>query len=188
MSHLKTFSRLRLIPAAVAAVLLASTPLSLHAQSLGDLAKKEQERRKTVAAPGKVFTNKDLPTPPEPAASSGAGALPPATTGDAKAEAPKAEPKDEKDEAWWRGRVVQAHEAQRRAEAFAEALQSRINALSADFVNRDDPFQRAKVAEDRQKAIAELSRVTAEIDQAKKELAAIDEEARQAGVPPGWLR
>ena len=45
-----------------------------------------------------------------------------------------------------------------------------------------------RLAEDRQKAIAELSRVTAEIEQAKKELAAIDEEARQAGVPPGWLR
>ena len=188
MSHLLTFLRTRLIPAAVATVLLASMPLPLHAQSLGDLAKKEQERRKTVAAPGKVFTNKDLPTPPEPAPAAGSGALPPATTAEAKPEAPKTEAKDEKDEAWWRGRVVQAHEAQRRAEAFAEALQSRINALSADFVNRDDPFQRAKVAEDRQKAIAELSRVTAEIDQAKKELAAIDEEARQAGVPPGWLR
>ena len=73
-------------------------------------------------------------------------------------------------------------------EAFAEALQSRINALSTDVVNRDDPYQRAKLAEDRQKAVAELSRVTAEIEQAKKELAAIDEEARQAGVPPGWLR
>ena len=38
-----------------------------------------------------------------------------------------------------------------------EALQSRVNALSTDFVNRDDPFQRAKIAEDRQKALSEMS-------------------------------
>jgi hypothetical protein len=188
MSHLPTISRRRLTAAAIGTVLLASTTLPLHAQSLGELAKKEQERRKTVPAAGKVYSNKDLPTPPEPAPSSGPAALPPATTPEAKADAPKPAPKDEKDEAWWRDRVVQAREAQRRGEAFAEALQSRINALSADAVNRDDPYQRAKAADDRQKAVAELARVTAEIDQAKKELATIDEEARQAGVPPGWLR
>jgi hypothetical protein len=187
MSHM-TFSRRRVTTAAIGTVLLASTTLPLHAQSLGDLAKKEQERRKTVPAPGKVYSNKDLPTPPEPAPPSAAGALPPAATADAKPDAPKPAPKDEKDEAWWRERVVQAREAQRRGQAFAEALQSRINSLSTDAVNRDDPYQRAKAADDRQKAVAELSRVTAEIEQAKKDLAAIEEEARQGGVPPGWLR
>jgi hypothetical protein len=179
------------MPSAIGAVLLVSAALPLAAQStapLGELAKKEQDRRKTVKAPGKVYSNKDLPAPPEPAAPSGTGALPPATTAETKQDAPKPPPKDEKDEAWWHDRVVQARESQRRNEAFAEALQSRINALSTDVVNRDDPYQRARLAEDRQKAVAELSRVTAEIEQAKKELAAIDEEARQAGVPPGWLR
>jgi hypothetical protein len=191
MSHFSTLWRTRLMPSAIAAVLLVSAAVPLGAQSaapLGELAKKEQDRRKTVKAPGKVYSNKDLPASPEPAAPSGTGALPPATTTDTKQDAPKPPPKDEKDEAWWHDRVVQARESQRRNEAFAEALQSRINALSADVVNRDDPYQRARLAEDRQKAVAELSRVTAEIEQAKKELAAIDEEARQAGVPPGWLR
>ena len=190
MSHPMNLPPIRLmIAGAAVAVLLASATLPLRAQSapLGELAKKEQERRKTVKAAGKVYSNKDLPKPAEPAPAAGTGAPPPATS-TAKAEVPPATPKDEKDEAWWRERVTQAREAQRRGEAFAEALQSRINALSTDAVNRDDPYQRAKAAEDRQKAIAELARVTAEVDQAKKEIVAIDEEARHAGVPPGWLR
>jgi hypothetical protein len=192
MSHTMTLPSIRpMIAGAIVGILLATAALPLMAQSqpLGELAKKEQERRKTVKAAGKVYSNKDLPKPPDPAPASGAAALPPATTTpDAKADAPKAAAKDEKDEAWWRGRIVQAREAQRRGEAFAEALQSRINALSTDAVNRDDPYQRAKAAEDRQKAVGELGRVTAEIDQAKKEIVAIEEEARQAAVPPGWLR
>ena len=40
-----------------------------------------------------------------------------------------------------------ARESLRRNEVFQEALQSRIHALSADFVNRDDPYQRAKIGE-----------------------------------------
>jgi hypothetical protein len=176
-----------MIAGAVAAAVFAQAALPLCAQSLGELARKEQERRKGVKAAGKVYSNNDLPQPP--AGPAPAAALPPATTTpEAKADAPKAEPKDEKDEAWWRARMTQARETQRRSEAFAEALQSRINALSADAVNRDDPYQRGKVSEDRQKAVAELDRVTSEIDQAKKSIVAIEEEARQGGVPPGWIR
>ena len=93
-----------------------------------------------------------------------------------------------KDEAWWKQRIVQAREGVRRNEAFLEALQSRINSLSADFVARDDPYQRAKIGEDRQKALAEMERVTAEIALGKKQIADIEEEARKASVPPGWLR
>ena len=75
-----------------------------------------------------------------------------------------------------------------RAQTFAEALQTRINVLSADFVARDDPAQRAVIATDRQKALAELDRVKQEIAQFTKGIAATQDEARRAGVPPGWLR
>jgi hypothetical protein len=57
-----------------------------------------------------------------------------------------------------------------------------------DFVNRDDPFQRAKIGEDRDKALAELARVKDEIARGKKGVEDIEEEARKSGVPPGWLR
>jgi len=97
-------------------------------------------------------------------------------------------PEDQKDETWWRNRILQAREAQRRAESFAAALQSQINGLTTDFVNRDDPYQRAKLADNRLKALGELQRVTGEIEQAKKDITDIEEEARRANVPPGWLR
>ena len=158
---------------------LAQTP------SLVELAQKEQERRKTLKAAAKVYTDKDLPkTSPGPIAST----VPAVTAVPAEQQPAEAKPEDQKDETWWRNRMTQAREAQRRAEAFAEALQSRINALATDLVNRDDPYQRAKIADDRQKALAELQRVTGEIEQSKKDIADIEEEARKANVPPGWLR
>ena len=68
------------------------------------------------------------------------------------------------------------------------AVQTRINSLTADFVNRDDPAQRILIERDRQKSIAELSRLTKAIADGKKSIADLGEEARRAGVPPGWLR
>jgi hypothetical protein len=164
---------------------------SAYAQNptLAEIARKEQERRKTTTGTPKVLTNKDLPpSAQQPAA-------PPATPAGAAEQKP-AEPQKpageekekEKDEAWWRDRITTARETLRRNEVFQEALQSRINALSADFVNRDDPYQRAKIGEDRQKALLEMERVKAEIVQTKKQIEDIEEEARKAGVPPGWLR
>ena len=161
---------------------MAQTP------SLVELAQKEQERRKALkAAPAaKVYTDKDLPQPTTapPVASS----VPSVTPVPPEPQPAETKPEDQKDETWWRNRMTQAREAQRRAEAFAEALQSRINALATDLVNRDDPYQRAKIADDRQKALAELQRVTGEIEQAKKDIADIEEDARKANVPPGWIR
>lgn len=157
--------------------------------SLVELAQKEQERKKGVkTAATKVYTDKDLPKSSAPPAV--ASAVPTATgvVAEEKPAEEKKEPKDERDEKYWRNRMLSTREALRRAEAFAEALQSRINALSTDVVNRDDPYQRAKLADDRIKAIGELQRVQGEIEQSKKALTDIEEEARQAGVPPGWVR
>jgi hypothetical protein len=176
-------------PAAVALAMFLCLPAAgLRAQtpSLVDLAKEEQQRRKTVKAGSKVYSDADLRQVIE-AVPPGAAALPPPTE-QKPAQKPEKKDENEKDEAWWRARMTQAREAQRRGEVFAEALQSQINVLSADAVNRDDPFQRAKVGQDRQKAAGELVRVMSEIEKAKKDIAAIEEEARQANAPPGWLR
>ena len=81
-----------------------------------------------------------------------------------------------------------AREALSRSRMFAEALQSRINGLTTDFVNRDDPAQRDTIGAERQKAIAELDRVKREIVEQEKAITAIQEEARRAGVPAGWVR
>jgi hypothetical protein len=186
---------------AVLAGALLTLSVPAYAQSLGDLAKREQERRKAQPPAVKTYTNDDLKQLPPPSGSPGTAAKPAdaaaksadAKAGDAKAAEPEkvdaskpAEPA--KDEAYWRGRITSAREDVRRNEAFKEALQTRINALTADFSARDDPYQRAKVSDDRQKALAELARVSTDIDKTTKLIADIEDEARRAGVPPGWLR
>jgi hypothetical protein len=183
-------STLRRIFAAALALIVGMAG-SLFAQSqspsLGELARKEQERRKGQKTTGKVYTKKDLP--PSPPAPPPSAAPAPAAADETKAPEKKpGEEKEEKDETWWKNRINQVREELRRNEMFAEALQTRINSLSTDFVNRDDPYQRAKIGEDRDKAIAELARVKGEIDRGKKQIDDIEEEARKAGVPPGWLR
>lgn len=169
---------------------LVILPIQLEAQtpSLAEIARKEQDRRKAAGSSGKVYTNKDLPKSAAPAATP-ASLPPPAAEPAAEAtpQKPVAEEK-EKDEAWWRARFTSLREELRRNEMFLEALQSRVNALATDFVNRDDPYQRAQIGQERQNALAEMDRVKADVERLKKDIENLEEEARKAGVPPGWLR
>jgi hypothetical protein len=165
------------------------------AQSLGDIAKKEEARRKTVKSAGKVYTNQDLradtSSPPEPAPPAAADATQPAapnTPAAAQPAAPAPADDQKKDEAYWKGRLTQARTALERSKTFADALQSRINALTTDFAARSDPAQRSVIEQDRQKALAELDRVNKEIKDNTKAITDIQEEARKAGVPTGWYR
>lgn len=166
-------------------------------QALADVAKAEEARRKSVRKPAKVYTNNDLkpdtgtvrPAPPSPAAPAT-----PAAPGNATpavnlpgGTAPPVAP-DTRGQEYWSGRIAAARAAHERSRRFAEALQSRINALKTDFVNRDDPAQRAAIDTELKAAFADLDRVTAEMDTQQKEIAAIEDEARRAGVPSGWLR
>jgi hypothetical protein len=184
--------------AAVAgAVVLCAGVAGAQAPPLGEVARKEAERRKEAPPSGKVYTNKDLPAsaqdrPPMPSAyadsvdadqADPAGGPAPAP---AKGEAASRTPV--RDEAWWRARMTTARDAVREHEVAAEALQTRINALGRDFVSRDNPVQRAQIGAERAAALEELSRTHAAIERAKQEIEQIADEARRAGVPPGWLR
>ena len=158
--------------------------------SLAELARKEAERRKTVKAPKKVITANDLPesarrpastpTTTEGGASPQSGGEKPSPTGNAGS--------GQGDEASWRSRITQARQALARNEAFLAALQSQVNGLSVDFGAASDAYSRARVAEDRDKALAELQRLKSDVELSKKLIADIEEDARKAGVPPGWLR
>ena len=170
---------------AVVVVCVVGTAPGASAQ-LGEVARKEAERRKTITPSAKTYTNESLKSAPQPSSAPAASAPaastlpPPSGSGD---------PADRtKDEALWRERITGEREALERAKLFAEALQSRINALNTDFVNRDDPVQRSVIAADRDKALAELERVKKEIEQHTKAIPTIQEEARRAGVPAGWVR
>jgi hypothetical protein len=176
---------------AAAAVITLALASAASGQALGDVARKEEARRKAVAPkPGKVYTNEDLrpvdPTSTPAPAQAPATAAPAAPAQGKPEEKPADDPK--KDEAYWRTRMAQLRDGLQRAKMFQEALQTRINSLSNDFASRDDPAQRNVVASDRQKALAELDRVKKEIADFEKQITDLEDEARKAGVPPGWLR
>lgn len=191
---MRAFTRASVVALVAGLGLASAMAATVTAQSLGDIAKQEEARRKAVKTPSKVLTNDSLrsvPTPvsaPAPAAAaSPAASAPPGAP--AAADAKAKPPVDRKaEEAAWRQRIQGARDSLQRSQMFAEALQSRINGLTADFTARDDPAQRAVVANDRQKALAELDRVKNDIVQQTKAIADIQEEARRGGVPPGWLR
>jgi len=178
----------------IAIAVVALSESLAQSQSLGDIAAQEEARRKAVTSSGKVYTNESLRSDGAP----GFPAAAPATTGGGTSAAKAADsaktpvtataedPK--KDEQYWRKRLADERDKLSRAQTFVEALQSRINGLSADFSAKDDPFQRNQISLDRQKALAELDRVRKEIDDHTKSIADIREEGRKAGVPAAWLR
>jgi hypothetical protein len=202
---------MRITPPLVALLCAAGLAVEASAQSqpsLAEVAQKEAERRKTVKAPTKVYTNADLVKSgllttgaaapagaSSPAASGQAGATTapegqpaPAAEAAAGGAEPPASAEPTKGEAYWRKRITDARSRLRENQVLADALQSRINALTTDFVNRDDPIQREAIAAQRREALAELDRKTRQIDEGRKAIADIEEEARRSGVPPGWLR
>lgn len=183
----------RVSPVAAALLILSSGSMLVRAQSLADVAKKEEERRKAVSQPAKVYTNKDLnpvpagSTPPPPAKDANAkdAAKDSKDAKDAKGDGKDAGTKDQK---YWSEKLKALREQLDRDKTFADAIQTKINALTTDFVNRDDPVQKRAIEADRQKALAELQRLTKAIADDTKAISDLEEEARRAGVPAGWLR
>jgi hypothetical protein len=144
----------RFVPVVSVAALFACA-LPLFAQGLGDVAKKEEERRKGIAAPAKVYTNKDLAAVPEsavvptPASAGSTPSAPDASSTSAQDKTKEKDPKEKgsaekdpkekgsaKDQAYWAGRRKTLQDQLDRNSTLADALQSRINA-SAIVVNRE---------------------------------------------------
>ena len=63
-----------------------------------------------------------------------------------------------------------------RDQTYIEAMQTRVNSLTADLTNRDDPAQRAVIATDRQKSLTELERLKGVVEQDKKAITDFNEE------------
>ena len=182
------------VTAFFAALVLVSGAAGARAQSLGEIAKQEEARRDKVTTPSKVYTNKDLSAPPvvsEPAPAAGAAptpAAPAATTPPAADNKDKKDDGPAKDQKYWSERKKQLDAKLERDKVLSDAMQSRINGLTADFAARSDPAQRAQIERDRQRAVAELDSLQKTIKDDQKAQTDFDEEARKASVPPGWLR
>src|SRR5579862_2411085 len=177
---------------AVVALLVAW--LSTPPATLGEVARREAIRRDLIAAPAHVYTNQDLPAestaapPPAPAAVTPPATPPdeelpqkPATTPAEAAASAQAPPSAavRHDEAWWRDRITRARDAVVNDELLAEAVQSRINALTSDWINRDDPVQKAQLFEQRQKALEQLDAQNKKIEADKQAVQAVLDDAKQ---------
>ena len=190
-----------LTPFGLAALVLApAAAADAAAQSLVEVARQERLRREALArqagpdaAPTRVYTDADLvysgrltmrvdDQERDAGAESGAAATEPATP-----DAPS-EVAGDGDEERWRNRMAEAQQALEQAERRAAELQTRVNRLWADFTARDDPAQRAAIEQERQAALDELEETEAEADDLARAIADLRDEARRAGVPPGWLR
>jgi hypothetical protein len=191
----------------LACAVLLATAMPVAAQSLADVARAEEARRKAVKGQAKIYTNDTLrgadggAAPPPPASAPalstpsvpataatpapGGASQPGASAGSKPAPAAADTAKGEK---YWRDRVAGARDVLSRSQTFADALQSQINALYTEFVNMDDPLRRSVIEQKRLAAIAEQDRVKADIVKQTKAIADIEDEARRASVPAGWLR
>ena len=185
---------------------LSARPVA--AQSLAEVARREAARRESLGRQSRIYTNEDLraypPTsPPDGEPSTEGGAIQ-ADGGDESsdesvtsvndgtqsaqsAQSAQSGASDDEDEPV-RDESYLARPGWQRNELFRVALESRVNALTTEFVNVDDPAQRALVAIDRQNVRSEMQRVDDEIERLNADIADIEEEAHRAGVPPGWLR
>ena len=175
-----------------AAVVVLSVTLPIAAPAaaqppLAEVARAEQARRASISEKSRVYTNADLTETRRLTTAVAARRAPDSVTDEAGG-TPAEDAAEERDETWWRERITGARDARQRAELVAAALQNRVDGLWAEFTARDDPAARASLERDRLAAIAELEQTRGELERLDEEIAGIQEEARRAGAPPGWLR
>jgi hypothetical protein len=158
-------------------------------QSLADVSRNTEAARNASAGrpPAKVYTNKDLlavdHVPPAPAAAKPTASAPEPAPASSEETLPPL-----KNEAYWRDRMRPLRERLDRARALADDTKRRAEALmrSADRcfaigVVCADYTESLRLTEEQKTLVADLAR-------AEQDVAALEEEARRAGVPPGWLR
>jgi hypothetical protein len=160
--------------AAVAVLaLLGGTAL---AQSLGEIARREQEKKQAPASPAPTYTQDDLKK--KRAKSKGTVSELPATGGARPGPSPspgapaETETDRERDEREWRARFARARA--RVEEADAKAYEDRIEVV---FVSGVPVQQKVRVKVE-----------TPELVAARQALSDLEEELRVAGGLPGWGR
>jgi len=142
-----------------------------HAQSLGEIARREQEKKKP-GSPAPAYTEDDLKSRKRPPKGS-VSELP--VTGSptpAAAASPTPESDRARLEREWRARFAQARA--RIAEADARAYEERIEVV---FVNGIPVQQKVRVKVE-----------TPELRESKKALDDLEDELRRSGGLPGWGR
>ncbi len=168
-------------------------PALAQAQDLAALARKEKERRAKVAKPVKVLTEDDG----KEAGVKGTGAvtaLPDAaSTAAAPTERQGGGDTREGQQAAWKQRADAARAAVTNAEKTLAQMEKDVAALRSDMTpvsatDAQDPMRLQKRDQKVFEMNKQIEAQKAAIAAAKKAVIDLEEEARRAGVPSGWLR
>jgi len=175
------------------------------AQSLGDLAKKEKERREKVSSETKSITTADAEkyktgpvttgTAPAPApaakdkeAADKTGA--PKSAVDEKGKPKSDEPTDfqGRTESFWRQTLGDARARVKELENESNALALRLNDLQNRFYRESDGYRQQTVQRDINKTFYEQDQNKTNLAKARADVDDLEREGRKSGALPGWLR
>ncbi|HXB57254.1 MAG TPA: hypothetical protein VN461_20990 [Vicinamibacteria bacterium] len=92
------------------------------------------------------------------------------------------------DEGEWRRQSAERRREVASLKARVEAMQSNVNRLLGDIMQANDPNLNMRLRAEQQQAIEQLEALKKELADAEKGIQDFAEEARRAGVPPGWVR
>ena len=81
-----------------------------------------------------------------------------------------------------------ARAARARSDTYLEALQTRLQSLVNDFYNQPDPAQRSAIWAQRTRVFDDMEKLKKDIAEQDAAIAKIEEDARKANIPPGWIR
>jgi hypothetical protein len=187
----------------VVVIVLGLSSMALGQQQTLVEASKQAEAQKAgeksdapKTPPKRSYTNKDLKDAPA-ASIIGQAPAPSSTTPATSApviEKTETERADDyrrtakKDEAYWKGQMRDRQAALDADTNQVAALQVRVDALTADLERGSSIPDRINISREREKTATELARVKAVVLTDKRAITTLEEEARRANVPPGWLR
>jgi hypothetical protein len=163
-------------------------PLPVGAQSLGDAAAKENARRKEAEAKQKqkppTYSNDDLEHPgaPKTKDASPSPVPPPTPFTD-----PNHAPVSQKDEASWRARAATARAGVKAAQDKVASLEAQSQNLLTKRLLSTDTNEILRLSAEQKVIIDQIEPAKGAVEAARKALQDLEDEARRASVPPGWL-
>jgi hypothetical protein len=187
-------------------ILLGSMSVTVNAQSLGDVARREAERRKDASrTPGRVYTNENLAPVEPPGAPLQPAATDPAATAEepteVAAEAASTGPtvmeedpethkvnirttaprREKRDEQYWRGRAKDMRDRLAKATADLTAAQSSLAALDSGPKTPASARERSVVS-------AAVERLQSEVRYRQQDVTKMQMHAEMNKVPSAWIQ
>jgi len=162
--------------------------VSFADSALVEAAKKEKERRAKIEA-NKSFTNKDVEEwkekhkdefGTETASAETQPAETPKTTASKDKDKAKEEDDHSTDEQYWRNKYTAAVARIQAAQQQVDQMQGYVNQWQTLGYNQADAAVRAQ-------QLAQLDKAKEQLEAAKQALEDLQDEARRAGAPPGWV-